>query len=240
MKRHDGRRPDALRPTAFARGVNPYAEGSCLVTMGQTKVLVTATVEESIPRWLQGRGKGWVTAEYAMLPRANRDRTPRERAKVSGRTHEIQRLVGRALRAVTDLEKLGERQIVIDCDVLHADGGTRCAAINGAYVALRDAIAWCRERGKIAADPVVDSVAAVSCGLVDGRALLDLDYEEDSGADVDANFVMTGSGRLVEVQMTGEEATFAEDDIATLLALARTGVRKIARLQKSAPRSDAR
>lgn len=229
-------RAKSLRPIAIERGVNPYAEGSCLIRMGQTHVLATASVETTLPPWLRGKGRGWVTAEYAMLPRANRERTPRERSRPSGRSQEIQRLIGRSLRAICDLPVLGEMQIVVDCDVLQADGGTRCASINAGYIALADAVAWCLAAGKIARSPLVDSVAAVSVALVDGLIVTDPDYAQDSAADVDANFVVTGKGRLVEIQMSGEEATFGDDDLAAMLAAARTGVKKIAREQAAALR----
>src|SRR5690349_5234854 len=199
-----GRPADALRPVSFQMGFSKHAEGSCLVRFGDTHVLCTATVDEQLPAWLRGTGKGWVTAEYGMLPRATNTRTPREAAKggQSGRTQEIQRLIGRALRAVTDLKAFGEVQIRLDCDVIQADGGTRCASITGAYIALAQAFATMKKIGAISRNPLREPVAAVSCGLFKGTPLLDLDYVEDSGAQADANFVLTGSGKLVEVQGT--------------------------------------
>ena len=221
------RAPDELRKVTFERGVARYAEGSCLVRFGDTHVLCAASLEDKPPPWLRGQGRGWVTAEYAMLPRATSTRTRRESAtgKVSGRTHEIQRLIGRSLRAVVDLPKLGERQITIDCDVLQADGGTRTAAITGAWVALADCLKWMTQRSIVRDNPMKDHVAAVSCGVVKGEAVLDLDYAEDSTAETDANFVMTGSGGLVEVQGSAEGAPFSEAELLKMLALARGGDR---------------
>jgi ribonuclease PH len=218
------------------RGVSKHAEGSCLVRFGDTHVLCTASLAEQVPGWLRGSGKGWVTAEYGMLPRATSERMRREAAlgQQSGRTLEIQRLIGRSLRAVVDLKTLGERQITVDCDVLQADGGTRTAAITGAWVALHDALAWMRARSMIGGDVLVDHVAAVSSGMVDGQAVLDLDYAEDSSAGTDANFVITGSGGLVEVQGTAEGAPFTEADFLAMLTLARTGIRRLIDLQKLA------
>jgi ribonuclease PH len=225
---------DELRPVTLDRGVAKHAEGSCLVRFGDTHVLCTASLAEQVPGWLRGGGKGWVTAEYGMLPRATHERTRREAAsgRQGGRTLEIQRLIGRSLRAVVDLKALGERQIMIDCDVLQADGGTRTAAITGAWVALHDAIAWMRTRGIIGDGALLDHVAAVSCGIIGGEATLDLDYAEDSGAGTDANFVMTGKGGMVEIQCTAEAAPFSEEEFVRLLHLARTGIAKLVDLQK--------
>jgi ribonuclease PH len=235
MRAH-GRRADELRPTKFARGYTRHAEGSVLVEFGDTRVLCTATVEESVPAFLRGTGRGWVTAEYGMLPRATHTRTEREAARgaQSGRTQEIQRLIGRALRAVTDLAQLGERTVRLDCDVLQADGGTRTAAITGAFVALHDALAWMRARGMIAALPVKDFVAAVSVGMRAGEALLDLDYEEDSSCDTDMNVVMTGAGRYVEVQGTAEGEPFGRETLDRLLALAAGGIAELIARQRRA------
>jgi ribonuclease PH len=214
--------------------VSRHAEGSCLVRFGETHVLCTASAGESVPPWLKGSGRGWVTAEYGMLPRATNERTRREAAtgKQSGRTQEIQRLIGRSLRAVTNLKALGEKQIVVDCDVLQADGGTRTASITGAWVALHDAIAWMKARSMIKDDVLRDHVAAVSCGLYGGAAVLDLDYAEDSEADADANFVMTGSGGIVEVQGTAETEPFAQEQFDQLMMLARAGIAELVELQK--------
>jgi ribonuclease PH len=230
------RQPDELRAVSLERGVVKYAEGSCFVKFGDTHVLVTATLEDRMPAWLKGQGRGWVTAEYGMLPRATAERTRREASagKQHGRTVEIQRLIGRSLRAVMDLEALGERQITIDCDVIQADGGTRTASITAGWVALYDCLAWMRKREMIAGNPLRDHVAAISCGVCGGTAVLDLDYAEDSAADTDANFVMTGDGRIVEVQGTAEKEPFSEQQLLTLLALARRGVAKLVDLQKMA------
>ncbi len=230
------RQPNELRAVSLERGVVKYAEGSCLVKFGDTHVLVTATVEDRLPPWLKGQGRGWITAEYGMLPRATLERTRRESTagKQSGRTVEIQRLIGRSLRSVIDLEALGERQLTIDCDVLQADGGTRTAAITGAWVALYDCIAWMKKRDMLRTDPVRDHIAAISCGVFNGVAVLDLDYAEDSEADTDANFVLTGDGRIVEIQGTAERDPFSEEQLLALLALARKGVRKLVDLQKLA------
>ncbi len=218
------------------RGVARYAEGSCLVKFGDTHVLCTASLEEKPPPWLRGQGRGWITAEYAMLPRATSTRTRRESAagRPSGRTQEIQRLIGRSLRAVVDLPGLGERQVTLDCDVIQADGGTRTAAITGAWVALHDCLAWMRGRSIVKESPLRDHVAAVSCGIVKGEAVLDLDYAEDSAAETDANFVLTGSGGLVEVQGTAEGAPFSKAQLLTLLGLAEGGVAQLVALQKQA------
>jgi ribonuclease PH len=224
-----------MRAVTLERGVVRYAEGSCLVTFGQTKVLCAATVEEKGPPWLRNTGKGWVTAEYAMLPRATLERTRRESTsgKPSGRTQEIQRLIGRSLRAVVDLSALGERQIVVDCDVIQADGGTRTASITGAWVALHDALKWMEARAMLQGrQPLKDHVAAISCGIVAGQPVLDLDYIEDSGAQTDANFVITGRGGLVEVQGTAEGEPFSEEQLSAMLALAKAGIADLVALQK--------
>jgi ribonuclease PH len=233
--RHDGRRLDELRPLKIKRRYTRSAPGSVLIQAGRTTVLCTASIEEQVPSWLKGQGKGWVTAEYSMLPSSTNPRKPRERdGKIDGRTTEIQRLIGRSLRAVTDLEALGERSITIDCDVLEADGGTRTASISGAFIALVDTLATVKQFAMLGRKPLRDSVAAVSVGLVDGRPVLDLDYQEDFAAAVDMNVVMTGSGRFVEVQGTGEEATFSEQELAALVKLARGGIRRLAELQRFA------
>jgi ribonuclease PH len=228
------RKPDELRPVSIDRAVSMHAEGSCLIKFGNTHVLCTATLEDRLPPWLKGQGRGWVTAEYGMLPRATVQRTRREATTghPSGRTQEIQRLIGRSLRAVVDLPKLGERQISIDCDVLQADGGTRTAAITGAWVALHDCIKWMCARDMIRDGVLRDHVAAVSCGLYKGTPVLDLDYPEDSEADADSNFVMTGSGGIVEVQGTAETVPFSQESFDQLMALARKGVGELISLQK--------
>jgi ribonuclease PH len=228
------RKPDELRPVSIDRRVSMHAEGSCLIKFGNTHVLCTATLEDRLPPWLKGQGRGWITAEYGMLPRATVQRTRREASvgHPSGRTQEIQRLIGRSLRAVVDLPKLGERQISIDCDVLQADGGTRTAAITGAWVALHDCIKWMCGRDMIKDGVLRDHVAAVSCGLYKGTPVLDLDYPEDSEADADANFVMTGSGGIVEVQGTAETTPFSQEAFDQLMALARKGVGELISLQK--------
>ena len=227
---------DEMRSVSFERGVARYAEGSCLVRFGDTHVLCAASLEDKPPPWLRGQGRGWVTAEYAMLPRATLTRSKRESSagKVSGRSQEIQRLIGRSLRAVVDLPRLGERQITLDCDVLQADGGTRTAAITGAWVALNDCLKWMTQRSILRDNPMREHVAAISCGIVKGEAVLDLDYAEDSTAETDANFVMTGSGGLVEVQGTAEGAPFTEPQLLSLLALARGGVVQLIAMQKAA------
>jgi ribonuclease PH len=233
VRTHD-RRPDELRPLVLERGWTKHAEGSVLVSAGDTRVLCTASVEEGVPPFLKGKGRGWVTAEYGMLPRSTNTRSRREAAEgaQSGRTHEIQRLVGRSLRAVTDFAALGERTIRIDCDVLQADGGTRCASITGAWVALADAIAALRAQGLVAADPLRDHVAAVSVGIVEGTPLLDLDYREDSACDTDMNVVMTGAGGFVEVQGTAEGAPFSREQFDLLLELARGGIASLVAAQR--------
>ncbi len=234
--RPSGRAPDALREVTLETGVNRYAEGSCLVSFGHTRVLVTASVEDSVPPFLKRTGTGWVTAEYGMLPRATHTRGRREAAagKQSGRTQEIQRLIGRSMRAVVDTKALGERQIVLDCDVIQADGGTRTAAITGAWVALRRATAWLLAEGVLKSDPVLDQVAAVSCGIHGNAAVLDLDYEEDSAAEADSNFVLTGSGAIVEIQATGEKRGFSREEFDALFALARKGIEELQALQRAA------
>ncbi len=230
------RAANEMRKVTFERGVARYAEGSCLVRFGDTHVLCAASLEDKPPPWLRGQGRGWVTAEYAMLPRATLTRSKRKSStgRVSGRTQEIQRLIGRSLRAVVDLPRLGERQITIDCDVLQADGGTRTASITGAWIALRDCLDWMVQRSILKDSPLRDNVAAVSCGVVGGEAVIDLDYVEDSTADTDANFVMTGSGGLVEVQGSAEGAPFSESDLLQMMALARTGIGRLVALQKAA------
>ncbi len=234
--RPSNRAADALRPVTLERAVARYAEGSCLVSFGNTKVLCTASLEERGPPWLRGSGKGWVTAEYSMLPRATHSRTRREvsSGKPSGRTQEIQRLIGRSLRAVTNLSAIGEKQITVDCDVIQADGGTRTAAITGAWVALHECFAWMHARSMISVDPLRDHVAAVSCGIYKGVPVLDLEYEEDSVADTDANFVLTGKGGIVEVQGTAEMEPFSEAQLLELLGLARGGIERLVALQKEA------
>src|SRR5881396_1120860 len=230
------RAPDQLRPVTLERGVVKYAEGSCMVKFGDTHVLVTATLEERLPPWLKGQGRGWVTAEYGMLPRATLERTRREAAagKQGGRTVEIQRLIGRSLRAAIDLQALGERQITVDCDVIQADGGTRTASITGAWVALADCIGWMKSRNMLKANVLRDNVAAISCGIYQGTPVLDLDYAEDSEAETDANFVMTGDGRIIEVQGTAEKTPYSEIEFLALMALARKGVARLVDLQKMA------
>ncbi|MDB5532293.1 MAG: ribonuclease [Hyphomicrobiales bacterium] len=228
------RAADEMRAVSFERNVARYAEGSCLIKFGETQVLCTASLEDKPPMWLRGQGRGWVTAEYAMLPRATQTRTRREvtSGKQSGRTQEIQRLIGRSLRAVVDLQMLGERQITIDCDVLQADGGTRTASITGAWVALHDCLKWMRSRSIIRDMPLKDHVAAISCGLTNGEAVIDLDYVEDSSAQTDANFVLTGKGHIVEVQATAEGAPFDEAQLAQMMALAKQGIAKLVDMQK--------
>jgi ribonuclease PH len=233
------RRPDELRPIRLTRGFTRHAEGSVLVEFGETRVLCTASVETQLPPFLKGQGKGWVTAEYGMLPRSTDTRTPREaaRGKQGGRTLEIQRLIGRSLRAATDLKALGERSITLDCDVLQADGGTRTAAITGAWVALRDAIDGLLARGEISTDPIHAQIAAVSVGLVQGVAVLDLDYAEDATAETDMNLVMDGEGRFVEVQGTAEGVPFSREELDALLAIGAAGIREIQSAQRAALQS---
>jgi ribonuclease PH len=234
--RHDGRQANQLRLVKIERGFTRYAEGSVLICFGETRVLCNASVEEKVPSFMRGQGRGWVTAEYSMLPRATQTRSGREaaRGKLGGRTMEIQRLIGRALRAVVDFELLGERTIVIDCDVLQADGGTRTASITGAWIALADAVETLLEQGLIKKSPLKDSVAAISSGMVKGQPVLDLDYVEDSAAEVDMNFVMTGDGRFVEVQGTAEEEPFTADQLDALRELASHGCRELKTLQLNA------
>jgi ribonuclease PH len=242
-ERRDGRTPDQLRPVSIERGWSTQAEGSALISFGETRVLCTASFTNGVPRWLQGKGRGWVTAEYAMLPRATNERTDRESVKgrIGGRTHEISRLIGRALRAVVDTKALGENTIVLDCDVLQADGGTRTAAITGAYVALADAIAWGRDRRFLGqrSQPLVDSVAAVSVGIIDGVPMLDLAYTEDVRAETDMNIVTTGRGLFVEVQGTAEGAPFDRRELDALLELGVAGTAELTRLQVAALEADA-
>jgi ribonuclease PH len=239
MTRPSGRRPDELRKLSFTRQYTKHAEGSVLVEFGNTKVLCTASVEEKVPGFLKGKGQGWMTAEYGMLPRSTHTRNDREaaRGKQSGRTQEIQRLIGRSLRAVTDLAALGERQITLDCDVLQADGGTRCASITGAFVACHDAVAQLIGSGKLAASPLRDFVAAVSVGIVDGVPVLDLDYDEDSSCDTDMNVVVTGNGGIVEIQGTAEGTPFSRTELDALLVLAGNGIAQIIEAQKVALKS---
>jgi ribonuclease PH len=233
--RPSGRAPDAMRPITLDPGVAKYAEGSCLAKFGDTQVLCTASVEERVPPFLRNTGKGWVTAEYGMLPRSTATRTDREatRGRQSGRTQEIQRLIGRSLRAVIDLTRLGERQIRIDCDVLQADGGTRTAAVTGSYVALHQACQRLVSAGTLSGLPLRDSVAAISCGVVAGSAVLDLDYAEDSQAETDANFVLTGAGGIVEIQATAEGAPFDDRLFAEMMQLARAGIAELTRRQRA-------
>lgn len=241
MTRPSGRQPNEMRNVELITGFSAYAEGSCLVKCGNTHVLCTATVEEKVPGWMRGLGKGWVTAEYGMLPRATSQRTDREasRGKQSGRTQEIQRLIGRALRAVVDMEALGERQVRIDCDVLQADGGTRTASITGAYVALAQAVQFLLDSKILEKSPITDSISAISCGVFEGSPVLDLDYAEDSEAGTDANFVITGAGGIVEIQGTAEKTPFSEDEFMQLLRLAQKGCGELKDQQEQAIASDA-
>lgn len=234
--RHNNRPADQLRDVRFTMGYARHAEGSCLVQFGDTHVLCTASFETKVPPFLKGKGTGWVTAEYGMLPRSTHERMDREAAKgkQSGRTQEIQRLIGRSLRAIVDTSKMGETQIKIDCDVLQADGGTRTAAITGAYLALHQASQWALAQKKIPANPLREAVAAISCGIIDGTPCLDLDYAEDSRADADANFVMTESGLLVEVQATAESSAFDQNAFNQLMALANNGIRQLIEKQRTA------
>ncbi|MGK7313249.1 MAG: ribonuclease PH [Candidatus Longimicrobiales bacterium M2_2A_002] len=225
---------DQLRDVTFEREATPFAEGACRVRFGRTDVLCTASVQDDVPGWRKGSGKGWVTAEYAMLPRSTQTRSGRERGRIGGRTQEIQRLIGRSLRAAMDLQALGERMIIVDCDVLVADGGTRTAAITGGAVALADACRWLVDQGHLDESPLRESVAAISVGIVDGQPRLDLEYVEDVGADVDMNVVMLESGGFVEVQGTGEHGTFSRDELDRLLDLAGTGIRRLIDLQHAA------
>ena len=235
--RPSGRKTDQMRKVSFERNVSKHAEGSCLVKFGDTHVLVTASLEDKTPPWLRNSGKGWVTAEYGMLPRATGDRMKREAAagKQGGRTQEIQRLIGRSLRAIVDLEALGERQITVDCDVIQADGGTRTASITGAWIALHDCLKWMEARNMIKVEKVLkDHVAAISCGIFAAQSVIDLDYLEDSAAETDANFVMTGAGGIVEIQGTAEGKPFSEEEFSSLMALARAGIADLVALQKQA------
>ena len=234
--RPSGRSPDQMRPITIEPGFTRHAEGSCLISFGETRVLCTASVEERVPPFLRGKGEGWVTAEYGMLPRATHTRGSREAAKgkQTGRTQEIQRLIGRSLRAVVDLKALGERQITVDCDVLQADGGTRTASISGGWVALRIAIDKLMKAGTLTVDPIRQQVAAISCGISNGTPVLDLDYIEDSAAETDSNFVLTGDGKLAEVQATAEGAAFDEEELLRLLRLARIGCAQIFAAQREA------
>ena len=236
LARPSARTPEQLRAVTLETGVNRYAEGSCLVTFGHTKVLVTASVEEKVPGWMRNTGQGWVTAEYGMLPRATHTRGRREAAsgKQSGRTQEIQRLIGRSLRAVVDLKALGERQVSLDCDVIQADGGTRTAAITGAWVAMASAFDYLRAEGVLKTDPILDQVAAVSCGICSDQPVLDLDYEEDSTAEADSNFVLTGAGTIVEIQATGEKRGFSRPEFDRLFQLAEGGCCELFALQRAA------
>jgi ribonuclease PH len=236
MSRPSGRKPEEARKVGITRDYTIHAEGSVLIEIGHTKVLCTASVEDTVPGFLRGKGQGWITAEYGMLPRSTHTRTAREAAKgkQSGRTQEIQRLIGRSLRAITDLKALGERQVTLDCDVLQADGGTRCASITGACVALHDAMNKLVAAGKLPASPLKDFVAAVSVGIVEGTPVLDLDYDEDSSCDTDMNVVMTGSGGIVEVQGTAEGAPFSRGELDALLALAQAGIADLVTKQKAA------
>ena len=230
------RAPEQLRAVTMETGVNRYAEGSCLIAFGHTRVLVTASVEENVPGWMRGKGQGWVTAEYGMLPRATHTRGRREAAsgKQTGRTQEIQRLIGRSLRAVVDLKALGERQVVLDCDVVQADGGTRTAAITGAWVAMASAFDYLRAEGVLKTDPILDQVAAISCGVCSDQPVLDLDYEEDSTAEADSNFVLTGSGTIVEIQATGEKRGFTRAEFEALYGLAEKGIAELFAIQRAA------
>ncbi|PQZ76328.1 MULTISPECIES: ribonuclease PH [unclassified Brevundimonas] len=230
------RTPEQLRTVTLETGVNRYAEGSCLVSFGHTKVLCTASIEEKVPGWMRNTGQGWVTAEYGMLPRATHTRGRREAAagKQSGRTQEIQRLIGRSLRAVVDLKALGERQVLIDCDVIQADGGTRTASITGAWVAMAVALNYLKDEGVLKADPIIDQVAAVSCGIFNDLPVLDLDYEEDSTAEADSNFVLTGAGGIVEIQATGEKRGFSRPEFDRLFELAGIGCAELFALQRAA------
>ncbi len=227
------RAPDEMRAVTLERGFSKHAEGSCLVKFGDTHVLCTASLEDRVPPWLRGGGKGWVTAEYGMLPRSTGSRMRREASsgKQSGRTQEIQRLIGRSLRAVVDMEALGEKQISLDCDVIQADGGTRTASITGAYVALKDCLNWMQARSMVGNNVLKDNVAAISCGIHNGTPVLDLDYDEDSEAETDANFVMTGTGGIVEIQGTAEGAPFSEEEFAALIGLAKKGIGELVDLQ---------
>ena len=234
MTRTDGRKADWLRTVSIKRNFLKFAEGSVLIEIGNTKIICSATVEEKIPAFLQGKGQGWVTAEYSMLPRSSKSRIPRETGRTGGRTHEIQRLIGRSLRAVVDLTSLGERTITIDCDVIQADGGTRTASITGAFVALTDTLNRLLDTGAMDKSPLLDTVAATSVGIVGGEKLLDLSYEEDATAEVDMNVVMTGTGKIVEVQGTAETSPFTKKELDGLLILAEKGIAELTAFQKKA------
>ncbi len=231
-ERIDNRQLDEIRKTKITPNISPYAEGSALIEVGGTKILCMATVEEKVPHWMRNSGKGWVTAEYAMLPRATHTRIRRERPNPSGRTMEIQRLIGRSLRAIVDMKKLGERQIFVDCDVIQADGGTRCASITGAYVALNLACKKLVRTGKLGASPILSEVAAISVGIVEGTPILDLKYEEDSTADVDMNIVSTGTGKFIEIQGTAEQEPFSREEMDEMLGLAEKGVNELFTIQR--------
>jgi len=235
LMRPSKRTPDQMREVSIERGFSLHAEGSCLIKFGNTHVLCTASLEERVPPWLRGAGKGWVTAEYGMLPRSTHGRMRREATagKQSGRTQEISRLIGRSLRAIVDLEALGERQITVDCDVIQADGGTRTASITGGFIALKECINWMKHRGMVQDHVLIDNVAAISCGIFEGTPVLDLDYDEDSNAETDANFVMTGTGGLVEVQGTAEGKPFSEDEFAQLMSLAKAGISDLVKMQNA-------
>lgn len=233
FKRIDNRQFDEIRKTKITPNVSPYAEGSALIEIGGTKVLCMATIEEKIPHWMRNQGNGWVTAEYAMLPRATHTRVKRERPNPSGRTMEIQRLIGRSLRAVVDLKKLGERQIFVDCDVIQADGGTRCASITGAYVALNLACKTLVKKGRLSDSPILSEVAAISVGIVEGTPIADLKYEEDSNADVDMNIVCTGTGKFIEIQGTAEQEPFDREQMNEMLLLAEKGVNALFEIQRN-------
>ena len=234
INRADGRGAEFLRKVNITRNYMKFAEGSCLIELGETKVICTASVDDSVPQFLKGKGTGWVTSEYSMLPRSCQQRVQREAVKgaIGGRTHEIQRLVGRSLRAVVDLPALGERSVWIDCDVIQADGGTRCASITGSFIALSDAISWMKKKGMISKTPVLDYVAAISVGLIKGEPVIDLTFQEDSNADVDMNIVMTGGGKFIEVQGTAEGEPFDGDQLNKLLALAKKGIGQLIDIQK--------
>jgi len=231
--RPSGRELNEMRQVTIEKGIAPQAEGSCLISFGNTKILCTASVETKLPPWLRGKGTGWVTAEYGMLPRSTGQRMRREATagKQSGRTQEIQRLIGRSLRAITDMKVLGENQITLDCDVITADGGTRTAAITGAYVALSEAIKWMMARDLISSNPLKDNIAAISCGIYKGTPVLDLDYDEDSEAETDANFIMSGSGKFVEIQGTAEQTPFSRDELNQLMDLAQKGISDLVEMQ---------
>lgn len=236
MTRRDGRKNNELRPIKIVKNYIKFAEGSCLIEIGDTKVITTATVEDGVPPFLRGKGKGWITAEYGMIPRSCKTRVQREasKGKLGGRTHEIQRLIGRSMRSVADMDAIGERTIWMDCDVVQADGGTRCASITGSFVSLALALEKMRKDGIIKEMPLADYVAAVSVGIIKGEPILDLDYDEDSGADVDMNIIMTGKGRFIEVQGTAEKDPFSKNDMTRLITLAENGIKELIRVQRRA------